>query len=146
MSLASIFDIAGSGMSAQSVRLNTISSNIANSESATSSTGDTYRARYPVFAAVASANAGSGFVSPFDSGGDGKSVQVMGIYESDKPLRKAYEPNHPLADEKGYITLPNVNVVEQMADMISASKSYESNVSTMQAAKEMIQRVLTLGQ
>jgi flagellar basal-body rod protein FlgC len=144
MSLANIFSISGSAMSAQSVRLNTTASNMANAQSISSSVGDTYRARKPVFAVQAptehqlqSQNIG---LLP------GQGVQIKGIVESTAPLQPEYMPSHPLADENGFIYYPNVNVVEEMADMISASRSFQINADVMDSAKKMMQRVLTLGQ
>lgn len=146
MSLSSVFHIAGSGMSAQSTRLNTISSNIANAESVSSSIDQTYRARHPVFATVfAGQTQGGG--SLFDEREQaGAGVQVLGIIEDQSTLMPRYEPNHPAADENGYVYYPNVNVVEEMADMISASRAFQTNVEMMNTAKQMMQRVLTLGQ
>lgn len=137
MSFFQIFDIAGSGMSAQSVRLNTVSSNLANADSASSSTGQTYRARYPVFRAVM-----DGLASPAAAA----SVEVAGIVESQAPLRREYRPDHPLADGEGYINLPNVNVIEEMANMISASRSYQANVEVANTSKQLLLRTLSLGQ
>lgn len=144
MSLSSIFDIAGSGMNAQSVRLNTTASNIANAETASSSTDQVYRGRHPVFAAVQqdvmkALNDGS-------SGDASRGVRVEGIVESQAPLQQRYEPHHPQADADGYVYYPNVNVVEEMTNMISASRSFQVNVEVMNAAKQMVQRVITLGQ
>ncbi|MDO3382617.1 flagellar basal body rod protein FlgC [Gilvimarinus algae] len=148
MALNTIFDVAGSGMNAQSLRLNTTASNLANAQSASSSAGDVYRSRQPVFAAVArDAMNGSGF-SAID-GADRRAsagVQVLGVVESDAPYEQRYEPDHPLANEEGYVFYPNVNVVEEMTNMISASRSFQVNVEVMNAAKQMAQRVLTLGQ
>jgi len=145
MSINNIFDIAGSAMTAQSVRLNTVASNIANAESAASSVETTYRARKPVFAAVQQqALAAAMGASPEQEAGKG--VQVLGVVESQAPLDMRYEPNHPLANEEGYVMYPNVNVVEEMADMISSSRSFQMNVEVMNSAKSMMQRVLTLGQ
>lgn len=144
MSLNSIFNIAGSGMSAQSVRLNTTASNIANADSAASSTGEVYRARKPVFAAIQESAMTGAMPSMTDAGSQG--VQVKGIVESDAALDMRYQPDHPLADEQGYVMYPNVNVVEEMADMMSASRSFQTNVDVMEAAKTMMQRILTLGQ
>ncbi|MFV1873766.1 MAG: flagellar basal body rod protein FlgC [Oleiphilus sp.] len=147
MSLSQIFDIAGSGMAAQSIRLNTTASNIANAETASSSTGEVYRARKPVFAAVqhdAMRQAmGSDFLAETP---EAKGVAVKGIVESDAPLDMRYQPDHPQADERGYVFYPNVNVVEEMADMMSASQGFQTNVEIMDAAKTMMQRLLTLGQ
>lgn len=144
MSLNSIFDIAGSGMSAQSIRLNTTASNIANADSAASSTGEVYRARKPVFGAIQQ-QALNGAM-PTMHGEASQGVQVKGIVESDAALDMRYQPDHPLADEQGYVMYPNVNVVEEMADMMSASRSFQTNVDVMDAAKTMMQRILTLGQ
>ncbi len=138
MSLFSIFDIAGSGMSAQSVRLNTVASNIANADSVSSSEGDTYRARLPVFATVLDNSVGA---DPAAAG-----VRVAGIIESQAPLEKVYEPNHPAADAEGYIYRPNVNVVDELANMISASRSYQTQVEVMNTSKQLVLRTLTLGQ
>ncbi|MFC4656962.1 flagellar basal body rod protein FlgC [Rheinheimera marina] len=139
MSMYNVFDIAGSGMAAQQVRLNTTASNMANANSVSSSLGETYRARHPVFA-TALEEALNG-----EEVGTAK-VQVVGIVESDAPLNVEYAPHHPMADDKGYIYKPNVNIMEEMADMISASRSYEANVQVADAAKQMVSRTLMLGQ
>lgn len=146
MSLASVFNIAGSGMSAQTTRLNTVASNIANAETVSSSIDQTYRARHPVFATMFQ-DAQGGSDSLFqnqDAAGQG--VQVLGVVEDQSNLEARYEPNHPAANEKGYVYYPNVNVVEEMADMISASRSFQTNAEMMNTAKTMMQKVLTLGQ
>ncbi|HVL01174.1 MAG TPA: flagellar basal body rod protein FlgC [Dongiaceae bacterium] len=146
MSLMNIFDIAGSGMSAQSVRLNATSSNIANAESVSSNVNETYRARHPVFAAQLQSEMQK---SPFDFSANelsaGTGVNVLGVVESDAPLQLRYEPNHPQADEKGYVSYPNVNIVEEMANMISASRAFQTNADVMNSAKQMMQQALTLG-
>ncbi|MBE96881.1 flagellar basal body rod protein FlgC [Marinobacter sp.] len=148
MSLGNIFDIAGSGMTAQSLRLNTTASNIANAETASSSTDQTYRARKPVFAAIQQS-----MLNPSQQGmafgnddGPGAGVRVEGIVESNADLQMRYEPDHPAANEDGYVFYPNVNVVEEMADMMSSSRSFQMNVDIMNSAKSMMQRILTLGQ
>jgi flagellar basal-body rod protein FlgC len=145
MALGNIFDIAGSGMNAQSLRLNTTASNLANAQSASSSTDQVYRNRQPVFAAVQQ-QALNGSLSGANHHDAGAGVQVLGIVESDAPLQRRFEPNHPMADEEGYVFYPNVNVVEEMTNMISASRSFQMNVEVMNSAKQMVQRVLTLGQ
>ena len=144
MSLGNVFDIAGSAMNAQSVRLNTTASNMANAESVSSSEGETYRARKPVFELKRMENLQPGGMPLGVQAGQG--VNVAGIVESDAPLRQEYNPDHPMADEKGYVYYPNVNVVEEMADMIAASRSFQINADVMDSAKKMMQRVLTLGQ
>ena len=144
MSLINVFNIAGSAMSAQTVRLNTTASNMANAESVSSSVDQTYRARKPVFELAAPSEAQ---MMDVDSGLiPGQGVHVKGIVESDAPLRTEYNPTHPMADENGYVHYPNVNVVEEMADMISASRSFQINAEIMNTAKQMVQRALTLGQ
>ena len=147
MSLASVFNIAGTGMSAQSTRLNTIASNIANAESVSSSIDQTYRARHPVFATMfqsaQNGDRGSLFAEQDEAG---VGVQVLGVVEDQSSLMPRYEPNHPAADDGGYVYYPNVNVVEEMAEMISASRAFQTNTEMMNTAKQMMQRVLTLGQ
>jgi flagellar basal-body rod protein FlgC len=137
MSLLGIFDVAGSAMSAQSVRLNVTSSNLANAETVSSSIDKTYRARHPVFAAA---------LDEMKNNQSQIGVRVKGIVESQAELRMRYEPEHPLANDEGYIFLPNVNAVEEMANMISASRSYESNVQTMNTTKQLLMATLRLGQ
>ena len=147
MSLSSVFNIAGSGMSAQNTRLNTVASNIANAETVSSSMDKTYRARHPVFATVFQGQESGGSASLFeDQGQAGTGVQVSGIVEDQSNLEARYEPNHPSADKNGYVYYPNVNVVNEMADMISASRSFQTNAEIMNTAKTMMQKVLTLGQ
>lgn len=144
MGISSIFDVAGSGMNAQSLRLNTTASNIANAESAAASTDQVYRARHPIFQSQLLQQLGArGMELPE---GDSVGVTIAGVVESSAPLQRRYEPEHPLADEKGYVFYPNVNVVEEMTNMISASRSFQVNVEVMNSAKQMMQRVLTLGQ
>ncbi|NRA83387.1 MAG: flagellar basal body rod protein FlgC [Gammaproteobacteria bacterium] len=137
MGLYNIFDVAGSGMSAQSLRLNTTASNLANANSVSSSADTTYRGRHPVFAARMQEAAANQQASV--------KVEVLGIVEDQDPLRQEYNPNHPLADEDGYIYKPNVNVMEEMANMISASRSYQTNVQVADAAKQMLMKTLQLG-
>ena len=136
MSLYNVFDVSGSGMSAQSLRLNTTASNIANANSVSSSIDETYKARHPVFAAEMTKAMSS----------QAQGVNVLGIVESDAPLQMEHSPNHPMADSNGYIYKPNVNVVEEMANMISASRSYQTNVQIADAAKQMLSKTLQLGQ
>jgi flagellar basal-body rod protein FlgC len=135
MSLFRIFDIAGSALNAETVRMNTTASNMANANSASSSSGATYRARQAVFAPMLD--------DALESTGG---VRVDGIVESQAPLVREYQPHHPLADGQGYIFMPNVNIIEEMANMISASRSYQNNVDVMEASKRMLQQTLSLGQ
>ncbi len=152
MSLTQIFDLAGSGMSAQSIRLNTTASNIANAETASSSIEDTYKARKPIFAAIhqgfmeQNGLQGSTSTSLFPERLESKGVEVKAIVESDAELQMRYQPGHPMANDDGYVMYPNVNIVEEMVDMLSASRGFQTNVEVMNTAKTMLQRVLTLGQ
>jgi len=134
MSLFNIFNVAGSAMSVQSQRLNVVASNIANADSTTSSTGQPYRAKQVVFSAV-----------PL-SGQEASGVKVQQVIEDASAPKLIYDPKHPLADEKGYVAMPNVNVVEEMVNMLSASRSYQTNVETMNAAKTLLLKTLTIGQ
>ncbi|WP_312439597.1 flagellar basal body rod protein FlgC [Janthinobacterium sp.] len=137
MSFQDISKIAGSAMAAQTVRLNTIASNLANADSAAGSEAETYRARKPVFAAVMD---GSG------ASGAGGRVQVLDVVQSDEPLRKVYEPGHPMADADGMVFYPNVNQVAEMTDMMSASRAFETNVEVLGRIKSMQQSLLKLGE
>lgn len=135
----SIFDIAGSGMSAQSVRLNTTASNLANADAVSGDPKNVYRAKHPVFAVAQPGNSPVGTVA-------GASVQVTGIVESTADPVKRYDPGHPLADGEGYVYSPGVNVVEEMTDMISASRSYQNDVEVMKTARDLMLATLRLGQ
>lgn len=136
MSFFNVFKVAGSGMNAQTVRLNTTASNLANADTVSSSTNETYRARHPVFATMLSEEMGDA----------AHGVQVVDIVKDQSPLRQEYRPGHPQADANGYVYLPNVNIAEEMANMISASRSYETNAEVVNTAKQMLMRTLSLGQ
>ena len=146
MSLSNVFNIAGTGMNSQSIRLNTTASNIANAETVSSSIDETYRARKPVFAVLHKEYLSDGYSEPDRQDEIGNGVNVLGIVESQAPLKPRYEPTHPMANDEGYVYYPNVNVVEEMTDMISSSRSYQINVEMMNTAKQLLQRTLTLGQ
>jgi len=142
MSSFKAFEIAGSGMSAQSVRLNTTASNLANAESVSGDPNQVYKPRHPIFEAVrAQLAAAAG-----QNGNDNAAVRVRGIYESQAPATQRYEPGNPLADSNGYVYAPSVNVVEEMVNMISASRSYQNNVEVMNTSKELLMATLRLGQ
>lgn len=134
MSLFNVFNISGSAMSAQSQRLNTVASNLANADSATSANGKPYKAKQVVFSAIPGN-------TPATNG-----VKVDRIIEDPSPAKVVYDPKHPLANDKGYVTMPNVNVTEEMVNMISASRAYQNNVETMNAAKTMLMKTLSIGQ
>ncbi len=137
MSLTKVFDIAGSAMSAQSLRLNTTASNLANAESASSSVDETYRARHPVFSAV---------MREMNNPNAGVGVRVAGVVESQAPLQQRFEPDNPLANEEGYVFMPNVNPVDEMVNMISASRSYQNSVEVMNTSKQLMLATLRIGQ
>ena len=128
-----IFGITGSALTAQSARLNAVASNLANADSVTGADGKPYRAKQVVFQAA-----------PVDGGGLG--VRVTQVVDSAAPLRMTYDPKNPAADEKGYVAMPNVNVVEEMVNMISASRSYQVNTEVMSAVKSLMLKTLAIGQ
>jgi len=139
MSLYNVFNIAGSSMSAQSVRLNTVASNLANADVVSTTEAGVYRSRQPVLAAVMNAlnNTGQNQSTP--------SVRVVGIVESTAAARKEYQPDHPLANEQGYIYKTNVNSIEEMANMMAASRSYQNNVEVFNTTKQMLLKTLNMG-
>ena len=134
MSLFNIFNIAGSAMTAQSQRLNVVASNLANVDSATGPDGKPYRAKQVVFSTVPTA------------GQPGEGVKVSAVVEDNSPMKMVYDPKNPMADEQGYVTMPNVNPVDEMVNMISASRSYQNNVDVMNTSKTLLIKTLTLGQ
>ena len=134
MSLFNILDVAGSALTAQSQRLNATASNLANADSATSSTGVPYRAKQVVFSAQPVA------------GEHSVGVRVTSVVQDQTPPRRVHDPRHPLADDKGYVNMPNVNVIEEMVNMISASRSYQTNAELMNTAKTLLLKTLQIGQ
>lgn len=134
MSLFSVFNISGSAMTAQSQRLNAVASNLANADSVTSANGQPYRAKQVVFSAV-----------PVD-GNSATGVRVEAVVEDASAPKMMYDPKHPMADEKGYVAMPNVNVIDEMVNMMSASRSYQTNVETMNVAKTLLLKTLSIGQ
>src|SRR5579862_3786510 len=139
MSSFKIFDIVGSGLSAQSVRLNTVASNLANADSVSGDPNTVYKAKHPVFQAVMGQGAGLNAASS-------ATVSVTGIAQSQAAAEMRYDPGNPLADAQGNVWAPNVNVVEEMADMISASRSYQNNVEVLNTTRDMLLNTLKLGQ
>jgi flagellar basal-body rod protein FlgC len=136
MALFNVFDIAGSAMTAQSMRLNVTASNMANADSVTGADGQPYRAKQVVFQAKP--------LNPSMAKG-ANGVVVARVIDDPSPLKLVYDPKNPFANAQGYVSRPNVNVVEEMTNMISASRSYQANVEMMNTAKTMIQRTLALG-
>ncbi len=135
MSSLNIFDVAGSAMAAQSQRMNVTASNLANADSAVGPDGQAYRAKQVVFS-----------MAPTPGQSDVGGVQVAGVTQDSSPPRMVHNPTHPLANADGYVTMPNVNPVEEMVNMISASRSYQANVEVLNAAKNMMLKTLTIGQ
>lgn len=144
MSSFKIFDIAGSGLSAQSVRLNTVASNLANADSVSGDPTTVYKARHPVFEAVKAAVAAQAFGAQGTDAAN-SAVRVRGIVESTAAPSERYEPGNPLANQDGNVYSPNVNVIEEMTDMISASRAYQNNVEVMNTSKELMLATLKLG-
>ena len=142
MSSFKIFDIAGSGLSAQSVRLNTVASNLANADSVSGDPATVYKARHPVFQAIQQQLQGA--ANP-DNRSEA-SVRVAGIVESQAAPQLRYDPGNPLANAQGNVYAPNVNVIEEMTDMISASRAYQDNVEVMNTSKDLMLATLKLGQ
>ena len=132
MSLISSLHVASTALHAQSLRLNTVASNMANADSTVDTYGRPYRSKQVVFRSVPME----------DIGADG--VEVMSIVESEAPGRRTYEPEHPQADAQGFVTYPNVNPIEEMVNMISASRSYQMNLEAMNSARELMQRSLDI--
>lgn len=138
MSLLSIFDIAGSALSAQSQRMNVAASNMANADSVVGPDGLPYRARQVVF----QVNPAAGQALGEEIGG----VRVAGVVQDQSPLKQVYDPKHPLADAQGYVSMPNVDPVAETVNMIAASRSYQANVEVLNTAKALMQKTLTIGQ
>ena len=134
MAMLDVFKVAGSALTAQSVRLNTTASNLANAESVVGPDGQPYRGKQVVFR-----------TTPMGEG-PAQGVRVQEVVESAAPPRLVYEPNNPAADENGYVAMPNVNVVEEMVNLISASRSYQNNVEVINTARSLLQKTLTIGQ
>lgn len=138
MSLFNIFDISGSGLSAQTARLNITASNISNAQSVASSPDSAYKARNPVFATA--------FKDAFQTSSESAGVRTLGVVENSTEHPKRYEPGNPLADDQGYIYLSNVNAIEEMTNMMSASRSYQNNVEVINTSKELLLQTLRLGE
>ncbi|MBK8064534.1 MAG: flagellar basal body rod protein FlgC [Betaproteobacteria bacterium] len=135
MSLFKAFEIAASGVTAQSQRLNATASNLANAESAATPGGKAYQARQVLFQTTR--------LDARDPRSEG--VKVKSVIEDTSTPRRVHDPKHPLADETGYVTMPNVNVAEEMVNMLSASRSYQSNLEVMNTSRNLLLKTLTLG-
>lgn len=140
MSLFNVFDVAGSAMNAQSMRLNVTASNLANADAVSTTAAGAYRARHPVFqTALMGANA-----SAADEG-TAAGVRVLGVVQSDTTPVRRHDPGNPLADAEGYVWGSNVNPVEEMANMISASRSYQGSVEVMTTSRDLLLKTLAMG-
>lgn len=140
MSDFKIFDIAGSGLKAQNMRMNLIASNIANADSVSSSQGEVYKSRQPVFKTMMQ-NQGS----QVGRNNAGTGVEMVAVVESKAPVFPEYSPNHPMANEDGYIFRSNVNTVEEMANMISAQRSFQNNIDVIKSSNRMMTSIINLG-
>ena len=136
MGLYNVFNVAGSSMSAQSVRLNTVASNLANTDTVSTTENGIYRSRQPVFAAVLQALGNEQSSIP---------VRTAGIVESQEPARQEYQPDHPLANAEGYIYRSNVNTIEEMTNMMAASRSYQNSVEVFNTSKQLLLKTLNIG-
>jgi len=136
MGLYNVFNVAGSSMSAQSVRLNTVASNLANADTVSTTEKEIYRSRQPVFAAVLQALGNEQSSIP---------VRTAGIVESQAPARQEYQPDHPQANEEGYIYRSNVNTIEEMTNMMAASRSYQNSVEVFNTSKQLLLKTLGMG-
>ena len=130
----SIFDTAGSALTAQSQRMNVAASNMANAESVAGPDGESYRAKQVMFQTSAAPGSGIG------------GVRVTEVVEDQSPMRMQYSPSHPMANDQGYVEMPNVNPTDEMINMISAARSYEANIEVLSTSKELMLRTLTLGE
>ncbi len=136
MSLYNVFNVAGSSMSAQSVRLNTVASNLANADVVSTKAEDAYRSRQPVFSAV---------MESLNSNQNSIPVRVAGVIESQAPALQEFQPDHPMANEEGYVFKSNVNTIEEMTNMMAASRSYQNNVEVFNTSKQLLLKTLSMG-
>ena len=136
MSMFKVFDVAGTALNAQQIRMNTTASNMANAGSVSGNPDEVYRARHPVFETFRDTMAGMDATT---------GVRVSGIYESEAPLQVRYEPNHPSADEDGNVYVSNVNKIEEMVNMMSASRSYQNNIEVVNTTKDLLMQTLSMG-
>jgi flagellar basal-body rod protein FlgC len=140
MSLFNVFSVSGSALNAETIRLNTTTSNLANAESVNGDATKVYRARHPVFQAMMNSADAS-----FDAQDASSGVRVLGVVESTAPPLKTYQPDHPLADKDGYVYASNVNSIEEMANMISANRSFTTNVEAINTARDLLLKVIAMG-
>jgi flagellar basal-body rod protein FlgC len=144
MSLFNVFNVAGSALNAETIRLNTTASNLANAESVNGDVTKVYRARHPVFQAMMN-NADDDFDGNGNGDGAAKGVRVLGVVESTAPPLKTYQPDSPLADKDGYVYASNVNSIEEMTNMISANRSFATNVEAINTVRDLLLKVISMG-
>ncbi|MFN3016326.1 flagellar basal body rod protein FlgC [Vibrio coralliilyticus] len=142
MSFTDIYSIAGSAMNAQTVRLNTVASNLANADAVSANQDDAYKALKPVFATVYSKTQLSASKESYPNA----EVRIVDVVQSAGQAEKRFEPSNPLANDEGYVYYPDIDVVSEMADMMSATRSFETNVEVLSNVKSMQQGLLRLGQ
>jgi flagellar basal-body rod protein FlgC len=140
MSLFSVFNVAGSALNAETIRLNTTASNLANAESVNGDASKVYRARHPVFQSMVDQSDLS-----LDGEGSTAGVRVLGVTESTAPPTMRYQPDHPLANKDGYIYMSNVNSIEEMTNMISANRSFATNIEAINTARDLLLKTISMG-
>jgi flagellar basal-body rod protein FlgC len=140
MSLFSVFNVAGSALNAETIRLNTTASNLANAESVNGDESKVYRARHPVFQAM---------MNDADASFDGQDaaigVRVLGVVESNAPASMRYQPDNPVANKDGYVFMSNVNSIEEMTNMISANRTFATNVEAINTARDLLLKTISMG-
>ena len=140
MSLFNVFNVAGSALNAQTIRLNTTASNLANAESVSGDAAKTYRARHPVFQSMMDTS------NPFaDDQEASAGVRVLGVVESSAPPSMRYQPDNPAANKDGYVFTSNVNSIEEMTNMISANRSFATNIEAINTARDLLLKTISMG-
>lgn len=140
MSLFQVFNVSGSALNAQTIRLNTTASNLANAESMNGDPSKVYRARHPVFQAVMDSSE-----EAFDGQDAAAGVRVLGVVESKAPALMRYQPDNPLANKDGYVFTSNVNSIEEMTNMISANRSFATNIEAINTARDLLLKTISMG-
>ena len=140
MSLFNVFNVAGSALNAETIRLNTTASNLANAESVNGDESKVYRARHPVFQTMMNTDE-----TGFDGQPAAVGVRVLGVVESKAPATMRYQPDHPLANKDGYVFMSNVNSIEEMTNMISANRSFATNVEAINTARDLLLKTISMG-
>lgn len=144
MSVFKAFQISASGLTAERLRMDTIANNLANANTTRTDEGGPYQRQVPVFAPLLDEKMG-GSKSPLQRGTTGKGVRVVGVISDPSPPRLVFDPQHPDANAEGYVEMPNIHVVKEMVDLITATRAYEANIAALNSAKSMAQRALEIG-